>query len=70
MKSMTRMVPSARKAKKAQKRARRTDAFVDGIMADLEQLPPAERQEIVDLFVELFIREKSEVEKEKVEGKM
>jgi hypothetical protein len=52
------MVPSARKTKKAQERARRTDAFVDAIIEDLKQLPPAERQEIVGLFSSLFIREK------------
>ena len=58
MKSMNRMVPSARKTKQAQDRARRTDAFVDAIIEDLKQLPPTEREEIVDLFMELFVREK------------
>jgi hypothetical protein len=51
MKSMRGMVPSARKTKKAQERARRTDVFVDGIIEDLKQLPAEERQEIVELFV-------------------
>jgi hypothetical protein len=55
---MNRTVPSARKAKKAQERARRTEIFVDGIMEDLKQLPPAKRQEIVDLLSSLFVREK------------
>ena len=58
MKSMNRVVPSPRKAKKKQERIRRTDAFVDGIMDELKQLPPAERQEMVDLFVDLYVREK------------
>ena len=58
MKSMNRMVPSARKTKKAQDRVRRTDAFVDAIIEDLKQLPPTERQEIVNLFSSLFVREK------------
>jgi hypothetical protein len=52
------MVPSARKAKKAQARARRTEVFVDAIIEDLKQLPPAEQQEMVDLLSSLFVREK------------
>ena len=58
MKSMRGMVPSASKAKKEKERIQRTNEFVDAIVQEMEQLPLAERQEIVDLFVELFVREK------------
>jgi hypothetical protein len=61
MKSMNRIVPTARKTRKLKKerdRERRTDAFVHGIMEELKQLPPAERQAIVDLLVELCVSEK------------
>jgi hypothetical protein len=60
MKSMRRIVQSPGKAKKQQERARRTDAFIDAIMEDLKQMPVAERQEIVDLFSSLVVREKEE----------
>jgi hypothetical protein len=52
------MAPSAGKAKRRQKRAQKIAASVDEFMEDLEKLPPEERQEIVDLFVQLFLREK------------
>lgn len=56
MKSMRSIVPSASKAKKQRERARMITASVDEFMADLEKLPPTERQEFVDLFAALFVR--------------
>jgi hypothetical protein len=59
MKSMTRMVPSARKTKKAQERERKTNIFIEGVMEELKQMPPAEREEIVGLVSSLSVRKKN-----------
>jgi hypothetical protein len=63
MKSMNRLVPSPRKAKKKQERMRRTDAFVDAIIEELQQRPLEERQEIVDLVASFKKRTKGGTQK-------
>jgi hypothetical protein len=56
---MRSIVPSASKTKKERELAWIIAASVDEFMEDLKQLPPAERQKFVDLFVQLFVREKN-----------
>jgi len=70
MKSTNRMVPSAGKIKKQHKRMQETQLLVDEIVKEMEQLPPAERQEIVDLLSSLFVQEKTGREREGSEGKI
>jgi hypothetical protein len=57
MKSLNRVVPTARKSKKHQKRVEEQQRFAEEI---IEEMSPAERELIVDLCLSLCVSEKDE----------
>jgi hypothetical protein len=60
MKSMNRVVPSARKSKKHQKRVEEKQLLLGELIEDMGHISPAERELIVDLCLALCVSDKDE----------